>query len=180
MTAFFPGDYFFIRPPNAPQNSWVFLASSSMKRSARCMYRCARSSWAGVIRTGSGAGAVCGGSAFGGCRHTFRFGLVLASGGAASSLGGRLAHSSRRRRRRRLWGRLHRRWSRLSWLRWRWLRGLWFGHRVNIFLHFFFRKILVFVVQKNRKGNAGAAGVYHIAVYVCEFEAQIAQSNRAV
>ena len=39
-----------------------------VKRSARCMYRCARS-WAGVIRTGStgsGAGAVCGGSAFGG------------------------------------------------------------------------------------------------------------------
>ena len=68
MTAFFPGDYFFIRPPNAPQNSCVFLASSSMKRSARCMYRCARS-WAAVIRTdstGSGAGAVCGGSAFGG------------------------------------------------------------------------------------------------------------------
>ena len=113
------------------------------------------------------------------CRHTFRgFGLVLAAGRAASSLGGRLGHSSRRRRRHRLWGRLHRRWSRLSWLRWRWLR--WFGHRVNIFLHFFFRKILVFVVQKNRKGNAGAAGVYDITVHVGELEAQITQSNGAV
>ena len=71
------------------------------------------------------------------CRHTFRgFGLVLAAGRAASSLGGRLGHSSRRRCRRRLWGRLHRRWSRLRWsLCWRWLRWfrwLWFGHRVNI------------------------------------------------
>ena len=75
------------------------------------------------------------------CRHTFRgFGLVLASGRAASSLRGRLGHSSRRRRRRRLWGRLHRRWSRLrGGLRWRWLRGLRrlrLGHGVSIFLHF--------------------------------------------
>ena len=34
--------------------------------------------------------------------------------------------------------------------------------------------------SSNRKGNAGAAGVYHIAVHVGELEAQIAQSNRAV
>ena len=69
------------------------------------------------------------------CRHTFRgFGLVLAAGRAASSLGRwRLGHSSCRRRRRRLWGRLHRRWSRLRWGL-RWLRGL--GHGVDIFLHF--------------------------------------------
>ena len=33
-------------------SSWVFLASSSMYRSCRCMYRRARS-WAGVILTGS-------------------------------------------------------------------------------------------------------------------------------
>ena len=45
---------------------------------------------------------------------------------------------------------------------------------------FLFRKILVFVVQKNRKGNAGAPGVYHISIHVGEFEAQITQSNRAV
>ena len=45
---------------------------------------------------------------------------------------------------------------------------------------FLFRKILIFVVQKNRKGNAGAAGVYDITVHVGELEAQIAQSNRAV
>ena len=72
------------------------------------------------------------------CRHTFRgFGLVLAAGRAASSLGRwRLGHSSRRRRRRRLWGRLHRRWSRLRWGL-RWLRGLrWLGHGVDIFIHF--------------------------------------------
>ena len=119
------------------------------------------------------------------CRHTFRgFGLVLASGRAASSLGGRLGHSSRRRRRRRLWGRLHRRWSRL--------RGgspLALAPRAPLapararrqhFPPFPFKKILVFVVQKNRKGNAGAPGVYHVAVHVCQFEAQITQSNRAV
>ena len=78
MTAFFL---------NAPQNSWVFLASNSMKRSARCMYRCARS-WAGVIltgSTGSGAGAVCGGSAFGG---SWRSG---ADGPGAGTLFGGLA-----------------------------------------------------------------------------------------
>ena len=45
---------------------------------------------------------------------------------------------------------------------------------------FLFRKILIFVVQKNRKGNAGAAGVYDITVHVGELEAPIAQSNRAV
>ena len=43
-----------------------------------------------------------------------------------------------------------------------------------------FKKILVFVVQKNRKGNAGAPGVYHVAVHVGELKAQIPQSNRAV
>ena len=50
--------------------------------------------------------------------------------------------------RRRLWGRLHRRWSRLRWgLRWRWLRGLrwrrglrWLGHGVSIFLHFLLKR----------------------------------------
>ena len=86
-----------------------------------------------------------------------------------------------------LWGRLHRRWSRLrGGLRWRWLRGLrWrrelrLGHGVSIFLHFPKKKILVFVVQKNREADAGAPGVYHVAVHVCQFEAQITQSNRAV
>ena len=43
-----------------------------------------------------------------------------------------------------------------------------------------FKKILVFIVQENGEGNAGAPGVYHIAVHVCQFEAQITQSNGAV
>ena len=161
------------------------------------MYRCARS-WAGVIltgSTGSGAGAVCGGSAFGGSWRSggggpgagtlfgglglfllpggrpLRLGGVsgtaaAAGAGAGSGAGSTGAGAG----------------SAGGWgLRWCWLRGLrWFGHRVNIFLHFFFRKILVFVVQKNRKGNAGAAGVYDITVHVGELEAQITQSNGAV
>ena len=69
-----------------------------MKRSARCMYRCARS-WAGVIltgSTGSGAGAVCGGSAFGGSWRSGGggpglfggLGLFLDPGGRPLRLGG--------------------------------------------------------------------------------------------
>ena len=42
------------------------------------------------------------------------------------------------------------------------------------------KKILVFVVQKNGEADGRAAGVYHVAVHVCQFEAQITQSNRAV
>ena len=36
------------------------------------------------------------------------------------------------------------------------------------------------VVQENRKGNASATGVYDVAVYICQFEAQGAQGNGAV
>ena len=36
------------------------------------------------------------------------------------------------------------------------------------------------VVQENRKGNAGPAGIYDVAVYICQFEAQGAQGNGAV
>ena len=40
--------------------------------------------------------------------------------------------------------------------------------------------ILLVIVQENCKGNAGAAGIYHIAVHVCELKAQGAQGNGAV
>ena len=45
---------------------------------------------------------------------------------------------------------------------------------------FLLRIILLVVVQENRKGNTGAAGIYHISVDVCELEAQGAQGNGAV
>ena len=41
-------------------------------------------------------------------------------------------------------------------------------------------KILILVVEENCKRNAGAAGVYDVAVYICQFEAQGAQGNGAV
>ena len=40
--------------------------------------------------------------------------------------------------------------------------------------------ILLLMVQENCKGNAGPAGIYHIAVYICQFEAQGAQRNGPV
>ena len=43
-----------------------------------------------------------------------------------------------------------------------------------------FKIILLLVVQENRKGNAGPAGIHHVAVYICQFEAQGAQGNGAV
>ena len=45
---------------------------------------------------------------------------------------------------------------------------------------FLLRIILLVVVQENRKGNAGPAGIYDVAVYICQFEAQGAQGNGAV
>ena len=39
---------------------------------------------------------------------------------------------------------------------------------------------LLLMVQVNCKGNAGPAGIYHIAVYICQFEAQGAQRNGPV
>ena len=45
---------------------------------------------------------------------------------------------------------------------------------------FLLRIILLVVVQENRKGNAGPAGNYDVAVYICQFEAQGAQGNGAV
>ena len=45
---------------------------------------------------------------------------------------------------------------------------------------FLLRVILLVVVQENRKGNAGPAGIYDVAVYICQFEAQGAQGNGAV
>ena len=42
---------------------------------------------------------------------------------------------------------------------------------------FLLRIILLVVVQENRKGNTGAAGIYHISVDVCELEAQGAQGT---
>ena len=45
---------------------------------------------------------------------------------------------------------------------------------------FLLRIILLVVVQENRKGNAGAAGIYHVSVDVCELEPQGPQGNGAV
>ena len=55
------------------------------------------------------------------------------------------------------------------------------SHRgVRIVSHFSRIKILILVVEENCKRNTGAAGVYDVAVYICQFEAQGAQGNGAV
>ena len=41
-------------------------------------------------------------------------------------------------------------------------------------------KILILIIQENRKGNAGSAGIYHISVDVGELKAQGAQGDGAV
>ena len=45
---------------------------------------------------------------------------------------------------------------------------------------FFLIKILILIIQENRKRNAGSAGIYHISVDVGELKAQGAQGDGAV
>ena len=128
------------------------------------------------LRRLRGLGSRCWDGLFG--RHRLRgLRLVFASGRAASALGGwlcgcrgvgRRGHGGRSRLRLRL-SRLCSRGIRLC------------SHRgVRIVSHFSRIKILILVVEENCKRNAGAAGVYDVAVYICQFEAQGAQGNGAV
>ena len=123
-----------------------------------------------------GLGSRCWDGLFG--RHRLRgLRLVFGAGRPASSLRGcdgglrRRGHGIRSRglslRLRRLRNRLRGR--------------LW--NRVRIFHHIvrhFLIKILILIIQENRKGNAGSAGIYHISVDVGELKAQGAQGDGAV
>ena len=157
------------------------------------MYRSARS-WAGVIltgSTGSGAGAVCGGSAFGGSWRSGGggpgagtlfggLGLFLLPGGGLFAWGASRAQQPPQVPAQAL-GQAPQALEQapLGSLLALAPRAQARAPRRH-FPPFLFRKILVFIVQKNREGNAGALGVYHISIHVGEFEAQITQSNRAV
>ena len=129
-----------------------------------------------------GLGSRCWDGLFG--RHRLRgLRLVFGAGRPASALGGcgcrgvgRRGHGGRSRLRLRLSQGIGPRLLRLC------SRGIRLcSHRgVRIVSHFSRIKILILVVEENCKRNAGAAGVYDVAVYICQFEAQGAQGNGAV
>ena len=136
----------------------------------------------GSLRRLRGLGSRCWDGLFG--RHRLRgLRLVFGAGRPASALGGcgcrgvgRRGHGGRSRLRLRLSQGIGPRLLRLCRLCSRLC-----SHRgVRIVSHFSRIKILILVVEENCKRNAGAAGVYDVAVYICQFEAQGAQGNGAV